>query len=284
MQQRVEITDLPAASPAPTLLLRKVRAVLDCFLPYNEPLSLTEVHRRTDLPISTTLRILRSLVEEGFLVHPDGMYRLGVSLMRWSAAASNGLRAGHATGQVLNDLRDRTGETITLCVNDGLQRVCVAVAPSRQRVVHLVHVGDAVPLHGGAAGKVLLAWDPAATHEVLRHGLSRLAERTITDPQRLTTELARVRRQGWATSQSETAIGTASVAAPVFDASGRVVAAVVLGGPVQRVNRKLLLDAVPAVTETARRLSEDLAWSGDRPDDDSLSRVAAEHRGLSTHP
>lgn len=271
MQQAGEIRNLSAGAQAPTLLLRKVRTVLDCFLPDNEPLSLTDVHRRTGLPISTTLRILRSLVEEGFLVHPDGCYRLGLNLLRWSTAASNGLRAGHATGQLLNDLRDATGETATLCVNDGLQRVCVAVAQSRKRVVHLVHIGDTLPLHGGAAGKVLLAWDPSATHEVLRRGLNRIAERTITDPKRFSAELARVRRQGWATSESETSFGTASLAAPVFDAAGNVVAAVVLGGPVQRVNYKMLMEALPLVFGAARRLSHDLAARDDGPGGDAMS-------------
>jgi DNA-binding IclR family transcriptional regulator len=278
MQQAGEVHSLSGAQ-APTLLLRKVRTVLDCFLPENEPLSLTDVHRRTGLPMSTTLRILRSLVEEGFLVHPDGNYRLGINLMRWSAAASSGIRSGRATGQTLNELRDMTGETATLCVNDGLQRVCVAVAPSRQRVVHLVHIGDTLPLHGGAAGKVLLAWDPAATHEVLRRGLNRIAERTITDPKRFSAELARVRKQGWATSESETSFGTASLAAPVFDAGGQIVAAVVLGGPVQRVNRKMLVEAVPAVLDTARKLSQDLAWGAGRPADDAVMarRAGSDH-------
>jgi DNA-binding IclR family transcriptional regulator len=274
MQQVGEVRNLSTGERAPTLLLRKVRAVLDCFLPDNEPLTLTDVHRRTGLPISTALRILRSLVEEGFLVHPDGAYRLGVNLMRWSAAASSGLRSGRCVGYVLNQLRDATGETVTLCVNDGLQRVCVAVAPSRQRVVHLVHVGDSVPLHGGAAGKALLAWDPIATHEVLHRGLDRLTERTITDPKRFTTELARVRKQGWATSESETSFGTASLAAPVFDTAGQVAAVVVLGGPVPRVNRKMLIESVPLVLETARKLAQDAAWGGDTP----TSPVTPAHR------
>src|SRR6266851_3126435 len=111
---------------SPTRVLSKFRAVLDCFLPDNKPMSLTEVANATGLPLSTAQRLLRSLVAEEFVSKTAAGYRLGLGLIGWASAVRRGLNVVDAARMGMDALRDATGETVTLLVHQGLQRICVA--------------------------------------------------------------------------------------------------------------------------------------------------------------
>jgi IclR family transcriptional regulator, acetate operon repressor len=249
---------------SPTRVLSKFRAVLDCFLPDNKPMTLTEVAHATGLPLSTTQRLLRSLAAEEFIAKTDAGYALGIGLIGWASAVRRGLNVIDAARGGMEALRDATGETVTLLVRNGLQRICVASVPSRQVVSQRSEPGEVGPLQAGSPSKVLLAWDPETTAAVLERGLIKLTPSTVTDPVRFTEELARVREQGYAISVSENAEGVASVGAPVRDSSGRVIAVLVLGGPTTRVNTGWLEAHREQVMETARDVSRRLGWN-ERP-------------------
>jgi DNA-binding IclR family transcriptional regulator len=97
-----------------------------------------------------------------------------------------------------------------------------------------------------------------------RHGLERLTDRTITDPAKLHKELASIRRRGYATSLGERQPGAASVAAPVFDHDGHVVAVISVAGPAARF-RPESTDAVPALLAAAARVSGQLGYDPPAP-------------------
>jgi DNA-binding IclR family transcriptional regulator len=250
---------------SPTLVLSKFRAVLDCFLPDNRPMSLTEVSNATGMPVSTTQRLLRSLVAEEFLDKTDAGYRLGLGLIGWASAVRRGLSVVDAARARMDHLRDATGETVTLLVRQGLQRIVVASAPSRHVISQRSEPGEVAPLQGGSPSKVLLAWDPETTAEVLTKGLVKITANTVVDPDQFTRELTEVRERGYATSASENAEGVASVSAPVFDESRRVVAAMCLGGPVNRVTSEWLEAERDRVMKLAREVSLDLGWDERTP-------------------
>jgi DNA-binding IclR family transcriptional regulator len=247
---------------SPTRVLSKFRAVLDCFLPDNKPMSLTEVANATGLPLSTAQRLLRSLVAEEFVSKTPSGYRLGLGLIGWASAVRRGLNVVDAARMGMDALRDTTGETVTLLVHQGLQRICVASSPSRHAISQRSEPGEVAPLQAGSPSKVLLAWDPETTAEVLARGLIRLTAKTITDPDLFVRELAEVRDRGYATSSCENAEGVASVGAPVFDGSGHVIAALCLGGPTSRVTPEWLEDHRSQVMDLAREVSRALGWQG----------------------
>jgi len=246
---------------SPTRVLSKFRAVLDCFLPDNRPMTLTEVAHATGMPISTTQRLLRSLVAEEFVAKTDAGYTLGIGLIGWASAVRRGLTVIDAARPLMEALRDETGETATLLVRNGLQRICVAAVHSRHVISQRSEPGEVGPLQSGSPSKILLAWDPETTAAVLQRGLVKLTALSITDPDVLTTELAQVRERGYATSVSENAEGVASVGAPVRDTSGRVVAALCLGGPTSRITQEWLEGHHDMVTEAARQVSRRLGWT-----------------------
>jgi len=243
---------------SPTRVLSKARNVMDCFLPDNRPLTLTQVATATGLPLSTARRLLQSLVAEEFLAQEDGAYRLGLGVIGWASAARRGLSVVDAARLPMESLRDLTGETVTLLVREGLQRVCVAAVPSTHVISQRSEPGELAPLQAGSPSKVLLAWDPVTTQSVLDRGLRPLASGTVTDREEFLQELATVRERGWAISFNENAEGVASVSAPIRDGSGAVVAALCLGGPTSRMSVEWLNRYAPELTGLADRLSRAL--------------------------
>lgn len=247
---------------SPTRVLTKMRAVLDCFVPDNRPLTLTQVSTLTGMPLTTTQRLLQSLVAEGFLARDDSLYRLGLDLIGWAEAARRGVSLVSIARPSMETLRDVSGETVTLLVREGLRRVCVELVPSRHSVSQNVVPGEVHPLQAGSPSKVLLAWDPETTRRLIDNGLQKLTGGTITDPAAFLRELNLVVAQGYAESHGENVDGVASISAPIFDASGKVAAALCVGGPSERITTGFVEQNREELISTARSVSRMLGWRG----------------------
>jgi DNA-binding IclR family transcriptional regulator len=205
-------------------VLDKVVAVLRATA--SEPAGLSELCAATGLPRATAHRLATGLEMHGLLERDrSGRWRPGPLLAVLAAGAPDPLLA--AAAEVLPRLRDRTGESVQLYRPDGLSRVCVAVAEPPAGLRDTVPLGARLPMGAGSGGKVLAAWaDDATARGVLASAV--FTERALAD----------VRRRGWAQSVAEREPGVASVSAPVRDASGSVVAAVSVSGPVERIGRR----------------------------------------------
>jgi len=195
----------------------------------------------TGLARPTAHRLAVALERQGLLARDDdGRFRLGSRLVAWGAAAARDLALAQAAGPVLEQLVDETGESAQLYVRDGDRRVCVAVRERASGLRDTVPLGAVFPLTAGSGAKVLLAWAPAAD-----------AARFDLDPR----ELATVRSKGWAESVAEREAGVASVSAPVRDGDGRVVAAISVSGPIERLGRRPGKRLATHVVAAAARLS-----------------------------
>jgi DNA-binding IclR family transcriptional regulator len=247
--------EVPAGRPV--LVLRKVTTILDVFAEHGWDLSAQRVGELTDLPSSTVRRLLANLVAEGFLDRTGEGYRPGGRLVGWQASARHAVLARLAQ-PILERVRDETEETAVLFVRDGLSRTIVALAATRHVVKYVISTGEVWPLHAGSGGRVLLAFDPEATQQLLQGELAQCAPGTITDPEQLRADLAAVRSQGYAESTAERAPGTAGASAPVFAPNETVAAAVGIAGPVQRVDTAALRRARPVVLRAACELSHAL--------------------------
>ena len=149
-------------------------------------------------------------------------------------------------------LRDATGESAQIFRRQGDWRVCVASAERPIGLRDTIPVGTKLSMKAGSAAQVLLAWED---HERLFDGLQNA---------RFTpTVLAGVRRRGWAQSLGEREIGVASVSAPVRGPSGRIIAAVSISGPIERLTRQPGRLHAEVVSNAARALTEALRKSGD---------------------
>jgi IclR family acetate operon transcriptional repressor len=244
----------------PILVLQKIKQVLECFTIENPDLSLQQITKATGLPPSTCQRLVHNLVREGFLDREDDRFRIGLGLVRWAAPGSFGLDLVQLTRPVLRDLRDETGETACLYVRDGGFRTVVALAETRHVVMRLFMVGMVMVLHAGSAGKVFMAYDPAARRAAVSQGLTRLTPRTTVDIDLLDKQLEEVRELGYAASFEERDSGTASISAPVFGMSGELAAVLGIGAPTQRLGPTDVGRLAPAVQAAAERASRQLGF------------------------
>ncbi|MEW6909906.1 IclR family transcriptional regulator [Trueperella pyogenes] len=214
------------------------------------PLTLAQLVAATHLARPTAHRLAVAL-EYHRLVARDmqGRFTLGLRLSELASAAGED-RLLAAANPVLTALRDHTGESAQLyrCQND--MRVCVAAADRSMGLRDSIPVGATLSMLAGSGAQVLLAWEePDKLHRGL-HG----AEFTAT-------VLSAVRRRGWAQSIGEREPGVASISAPVRGPSGRVIAAVSISGPVERMGRQPGRHHAAAVVTAANRLTEVLKRS-----------------------
>jgi DNA-binding IclR family transcriptional regulator len=218
----------------------------------------TELARRLGLHKSTASRLLATLEKRGLVEQDEesGKYRLGLVVIRLAERAERTLDLRAIAMPELDRLARVTRETTGLGVLDGDQLLTVAQADGPNLVAMGDWTGRCVPLHSVAAGKVLLASLPE--REILRlvrRGLDRFTERTITGLEPLLEELARVRRRGFATGFGEFDLGLNAVAAPVHDARGQAIAAVDVWGPAYRVTPQRVPELVQHAREAAGAIS-----------------------------
>ena len=124
-----------------------------------------------------------------------------------------------------------------------------------------VQLGNPYPLHAGASSKAFLAFLSAEEIELYlaQHHLDPVTEKTIVDPEALRLELAAIKRRGYATSQGERQVGAASIAAPVFDHDGHVIAVLSAAGPLSRFKPRMA-DCAGRLLAAAGRVSAHLGY------------------------
>lgn len=206
----------------------RVTSVLAAFDAEHSALTLSELSRRTGLPLTTAHRLTGELTRHGMLERDErGRYRIGLRLWEIASTAARAVDLREAALPFLQDLCATTRENVQLAVLDGREAVYLERL-TRPGAVHVVtRVGSRLPVHATGVGLVLLAHAPVEVQDdVLSRPLARLTRYTITDPRRLRRVLADVRRDGYVISDRQIETISVSIAAPVRDRTARVVAAV----------------------------------------------------------
>jgi DNA-binding IclR family transcriptional regulator len=201
------------------------------------PLGVTEVADRAGLPKSTAARVLATLVSEGAVeqVPGDSSYRLGPRLITLAAGFSLARSLAAIARPNLVDLAEQSGEAAGLAMPDGDLVHYIDQVDTVHPVLVRDWTGARVPLHAVSSGQVLLAFrTPAAIERYLERPMERFTDRTLTDPDAVRERLREVRRRGYDWAMDEFEAGISSIAAPIADASGEVIAAVHVHGPSYR--------------------------------------------------
>jgi DNA-binding IclR family transcriptional regulator len=215
----------------------RIFAIADAFERGGE-LTLSEVARRAGLPVSTAHRLLREWVEWGGLVRgDDGRYRVGIKLWKLGVRQPTARRLREVSLPYLEDLLDATGEHVHLAVRDGLDAVYLERLSGEGAVRVISDIGSVLPLHATGVGLVLLAYAPADVFEAVLAGKPRkFLPNTLTGERELRERLAAIRTTALSVSIEEMTRGAFSVAAPIRDAAGDVVAAVSIIAGAQRAS------------------------------------------------
>jgi DNA-binding IclR family transcriptional regulator len=223
----------------------------------------TEVAAELGVHKSTAFRLIAAL-ENWSLIEQDGergKYHLGRGVLRLAAATAARLELPTESRAVCRRLAAELGEAVDVGILDSGEATSILQEYAPSAITGRNWLGQRTPLHATASGKMLLACADAVTvKEVLASELHRYTPDTVTAPTALEAELAKVRERGWASTAEELEIGLNAVAAPIYDGTGEVVAAVGVSGPSYR----LTVESFPAVAahlvEGAREISARLGY------------------------
>jgi len=250
------------ASPTGTQAVDRAAQLLREVVHCPDAVTFTELTAATGLAKSTTSRLLMAL-ERGGLVRRDGRggFRPGEMFVgyAWRGGAGAGLVA--VARPFLDRLGDVTGETVNLGVaSDGMVEQ-IAQVDSTYLIGGTNWVGLSVPLHCAALGKVLLAYGAA---QLPPGRLEHRTARTITGRAALQSDLAEVRRRGYAVTDEELEPGLIAVAAPVYSGGAAVMAALSVSGPASRLTRDRIQHVAAACIAQANALSAALGYPPQR--------------------
>ncbi|RPI51682.1 MAG: IclR family transcriptional regulator [Chloroflexi bacterium] len=237
--------------------------ILEAFSGERHHLSLTEVASSAGLEKSTAFRFIYTLEQLGYLERdPETkMYRLILKLLRFGFAALNSLELVQIAQPLLKALSIRCGETTNMSVRDAGEIVYVARNKTQGILNVGLEIGSRLPVWCTSMGKAqLIDLSPAELRALLGAGpFPGTGPNAAANLQALLCDLEGVRQRGYAVNDEELAAGVRSVAAPVRDRSGAIVAAINISVPSARVSREEIdTRLAPMVQETAQRISQAL--------------------------
>lgn len=230
-------------------------------------MGISELAKRLGLAKSTVHRLASTLLDQGMLEQNsgDGKYRLGLALFELGTLVRRKMDFTIEARPFLRTLMEKTGETLHLGILDHDSVLYLITHESKQALRMGSKVGTRVPVHCTAVGKALLAFQPQSEIErVLALGLSASVPNAAVDAKALRRELAAVRVRNYAVDDQESEVGLRSIAAPIRNHSGEVIAAISIAGPVHRMAKKTLLGWVGDLVAAADAVSQRLGWQAPR--------------------
>lgn len=240
-------------------------AVVEAFGDGRSALTLSDVARHAGISRAAARRLLRTLATLGYAAFDGKAFSLRPRVLRLGYAYLSATRVWDVAEPHLEDLVRRTGESCSAAVLDGTDIVHVIRKPSARRLMSIaVRVGDRLPAHASAMGRVMLAALPKEDRARYLAGarIEALTPKTITAPRALEAELRRVCEQGWSEVDGELDLGLRAIAVPVTDRDGTVLGAIAVsslaGEGARRPARSALLaalrDCATGIRESLARL------------------------------
>jgi len=265
MEEAILESPVPQKAKNLTLSVQKALRLLSAFSPERPELNLVDLAHLTGQSVSTTHRLLATLETEGFLERSPGTahYRLAMKMFELGSIVLHRMELNLVGTPVLARLATTTEETTYLSVLSANSVLCVSrIEGIRHLRSQFLEVGRHLPLHAGAASKVLLAYQPPeqAARLLSQQGLTPFTDRTITDPKDVLAALDQVREQGYALSDEEITHGITAIAAPVRDYTATVIAAVSLSGAAERFSVPFRQQLIEQVLDAASQISMRLGY------------------------
>jgi IclR family KDG regulon transcriptional repressor len=243
----------------------RVMAVLD-LVAERGTLPFSEISEALGLPKSSAHSLLRTMEARGYLsIDEERRYRLGSRIWELAQAFHEVEDLRTLMKPLMDEVVERTGETVQLAVLDGISAVYLALSESPHPMKLTSRAGARLPAYTSAIGKTLLAaLDPEdAACRLDGAELTRLTDHTIVSVRALLEELERTHQRGYGIDDEEFAIGLRCIAVPVRDLDGKVVAAISVSMPTPRYSRAAAANARKALAEAAEKATAVLGrWQG----------------------
>lgn len=218
----------------------KVFQIIDSMAEIRMPLKLQEISKEVGFPASTTLRMLTSLVEIGY-VYQDretSKYSLTMKFCKIGDSVKSSFNITEIVRPYLIDISNKSGETAYFAIEQDMMLVYLdVVSGANMQNSNLRHIGRVAPLHSTGNGKLmLLNYDDTKLMKLAEEkGLSKLTNNTLTTIDELKREIEIIRKQGYAVDEQECEAGVRCVAMPIRDYTGRVIGGISVSGPTNRI-------------------------------------------------
>ena len=249
----------PSGTSTLSLALRIVE-----YLAYrSQPVALLQIAREFGASKATVYRHLVTLQRHGFVRQEtsSGRYEAGIKLMVLGEAQRSRFGIVAVSRPALMNLRDQTGHAVTLCAVVDVALVVLELVQGRTIIDFSTRPGTQLDFHASAHGKIWLAFGPPAIAAAVADApLTAWTAQTLTDRTALAAEVAAVRTQGWATAPDQVLTGVNTIAAPVFDHHGHLIASIAIVGSTQFIAATPDPAQCADVLACARRISTDLGW------------------------
>jgi DNA-binding IclR family transcriptional regulator len=233
--------------------------ILGCFDDEHPERGISEIAQVVDLHKATAHRIVTTLVNYGYLERAaDGQkYRLGLELTDLGFKVIRRLDLRREALPYMKQLVQQWGETCDLSIFDQSQVFYIEILPGNHALTIAAAVGQRLPAHCTASGKVFLTNLPS--HELdayLSRPLASYTDKTITSPDELHRKLEIIRHQGYAVDDEEMEAGVCAISAPICNRQGTVIAAISIPSPTSRMTRERIPEIAEALKETAQLISQ----------------------------
>lgn len=249
---------------APVGVVTKVLHILETLHDAPSGLQLKDVAQITGINKSTAYRFLAHLEHEGYVFRDSsGAYAIGVRLARLASGSSYQTTLRKLSRPILQQLWRVTGETVNIAVLDGREVLYLDVMESSHTFRLVSQVGMRRPVYCTALGKAMLAFIPEEEQQYFFDGMSfeRFTPHTIRGAVQLRKEFALIRQRGYSIDNEEAYLGSRCIGAPIFEASGKITAALSVSGPTTRVTRERVPAVASAAKNAAIAISRTLGYS-----------------------
>jgi IclR family transcriptional regulator, KDG regulon repressor len=227
-------------------------------------LSLNEIVNLSGEPKTSVHRMVGSLEGMGFLQRDkEGRFSLGLLFLQFGQLVSERLDIREIALPIMTELRDDIGEAVNLIIRDGNEAIYIEKKDTIHPVRLYTKIGRRAPLYAGACSRIILAFLPIQEQEEYLKAveLKAIGTGTIIDKDKLRMVLEESKKNGYTISNSELENNTFSIAAPIFDYTGNIIAGLSIAGP----NERLLDERIPEILERLKKstdlISQKLGWA-----------------------
>jgi IclR family KDG regulon transcriptional repressor len=222
---------------------------------------ITEISRELQLPKSTVSRLIADLINEGYLKKINRKYCLGLSILSLTGVIMSQLELHREAFDPLKCLVSKIEETTNICVLEGTNLIYVLKVECKHAIRLLSHVGHYRPPSCSSAGKLLLAFQPLeVVEEVIRAGLPQRGPKSVIDPKQLFQQLKTIRQDDYSVCIDEMYEDVVSIAAPIRDYTGKVIAAVTTAAPKHRISEESIPYIIKELVKTGKSISYNLGF------------------------
>lgn len=238
--------------------LRNSLRLLNLFSIDEPELNLSEISERLGVAVSTAFRLANTLIKEGLIIrdHNTKYYRPAASILAMGNTILSKIDLCQISRPILEKLAVECGESAHIAVIRDFQAMYLLKIDHIYPVHLLSHTGKSNPAHCTSTGQLLLAYQPdTVIQQFIEKGLKRYTSNTCTDPAVFIQLLTKIRKQGYAVSIEELHKGVSSIAAPVRNKRGKVIAAISIAGPISRINP----NSIPKLTKLVQRAADEVS-------------------------